>query len=184
MVVGVRRGAYDQGASWFPTNCQSAGLILVQACFSVLEGDKGSCCFLPKVALPSSPWPWRPGPSGFHPEPRIGFRTAYSLWSILVHTNHPCSNQKRLFCQVGGLFLLPSLVRYLYSPCSSSSCLSDMTVSPVLDFAVFFVILLRLHLSVFVTATIDVSDRSPCWSTASFGSHVFPVNEVPFHSFL
>lgn len=49
------------------------------------------------MVLPSLPQSWTHGPSGFPSGPRIQFRTASSLWSILVQADQACLNQNDCF---------------------------------------------------------------------------------------
>lgn len=106
MVVVVGSGDYNRWAKWFPKNCQSAGLILVQGCFLVLERDRGSCQFWTQngpsqLSSTLETWPkWIPS----------GAQNPVQNSNVPLEYLRPCKSTlfkpKWLFHQAGG-FLIP-----------------------------------------------------------------------------
>lgn len=111
-------GNYNQWARWFPTHCQSAGLVLVQACPLVTESDRGSQCSVIQAGpsqLHSTLKTWPKGiPSGAQNAVQSSlFPGGYPG----LHTA-PLTNQNDCSISVGGS-PIPSPPQYLYSQCSS-----------------------------------------------------------------
>lgn len=182
MVVVVGSRDYNQWANWFPKNCQSTGLILAQSCFLVLERGRGSRHFWTQnspseLSSALETWPKWMTSSSQNPVPNS---------KVLLEYPSPCKSTlfkpEWLFVKLGVSH--PHLLtqsQYLYSLCSPNSKY-DLAVSPVLDFACsWFVILIR-------PAFICVCSCCSWWQCGACSpwwlTHSFPFSDPPFYSFL